>query len=421
VRLKRLLADLLWKRTERLLFQMGLVPKHYRVAFEELTQKHEDLAQAHHRLFLHLEETLAVKELEYSRLLQGFQALEKEFATFRLLMDRSLRPALMATLPPTKLNLDEISGWFGAHRSGWTYAMSGFSAYQNNPEGVILEPFLEKRFCWHPDPKRLGQPYLRDWIGFLHCPPEEPEYFPRASPATLVALPSFQESLPYCRGLFVLSDYLRDYLMRAPIWPTPEPAFPISTLWFPTEPVSLHFSMERFRQNSRPQVLQIGAWLRNMASFYRVGCAEQLTKTFLVARLSYVEQALEQQRMQMGISEQELSTVQELEFQDNLQYDVLLSENLVFLDLIDASGNNLVIECIERNTPLIVRRLPAVVEYLGADYPGFFTDLDEAGELLSNPQLWEAMHLYLCQMDKSRFRLDTFVKAFFASEVYQSL
>ena len=299
--------------------------------------------------------------------------------------------------------------------------MSGLFEYENNPKGVILEPFVEKRFGWHPDPARLNQPYSRDWVGFVHCPPEEPDYFPKASPATVFATAAFQASLPYCRGIFVLSDYLRDYLLSASIWNGTTPSFPISTLRFPSEPVNLHFSMERFQANPRPRILQIGSWLRNMASFYRVRCSTQLEKAFLVVRLEYVESALEAQKSLLGIRESEVSSVRELEFQDNHSYDVLLSENLVFLDLLDASGNNLVIECIERNTPLVIRRLPAVVEYLGEGYPGYFDDLDRAGELLSNPDCWRAMHEYLCQMDKTRFRLDFFLESIFASEVYRGL
>ena len=36
------------------------------------------------------------------------------------------------------------------------------------------------------------------------------------------------------------------------------------------------------------------------------------------------------------------------------EYDKLLSENIIFVELYDSSANNLVIECIARNTPILI-------------------------------------------------------------------
>ena len=43
------------------------------------------------------------------------------------------------------------------------------------------------------------------------------------------------------------------------------------------------------------------------------------------------------------------------------RYDCLLSENVVTIELFDASANNVIVECIARNTPIVVNRHPAVV------------------------------------------------------------
>ena len=56
----------------------------------------------------------------------------------------------------------------------------------------------------------------------------------------------------------------------------------------------------------------------------------------------------------------------------NQEYDNLLTENIVFINLIDASAVNTLIECMVRNTPIIINRHPVVVELLGENYPLYY-------------------------------------------------
>ena len=70
------------------------------------------------------------------------------------------------------------------------------------------------------------------------------------------------------------------------------------------------------------------------------------------------------------------------------------------MGLYDTSANNAVVECIARNTPILINRLPASEEYLGKDYPFFFNDIDHASSLLYDlDKVYEA-HIYLKNMDK---------------------
>jgi hypothetical protein len=72
------------------------------------------------------------------------------------------------------------------------------------------------------------------------------------------------------------------------------------------------------------------------------------------------------------------------------EYDKLLSENIVFIDLFDAAANNTVLECILRRTPIIINKLPGTRYYLGDDYPLFFDNIDEVPELLTIENLRKA-------------------------------
>jgi hypothetical protein len=82
------------------------------------------------------------------------------------------------------------------------------------------------------------------------------------------------------------------------------------------------------------------------------------------------------------------------------RYDALLAENVVAIELFDASANNIVIECMARNTPILVNRQPAAVEYLSEGYPLYFSDPEEIPELLTHERVIAA-HEYLANLEKS--------------------
>jgi hypothetical protein len=105
----------------------------------------------------------------------------------------------------------------------------------------------------------------------------------------------------------------------------------------------------------------------------------------------------------------------------NAEYDRLLSENIVFVDLVDAVANNTVVECIARNTPVLVNPLPNVVDYLGPDYPFYFRSLEEAASKAEDYRLLQAAHQYLVEMPKEWLKGETFCKELEASALYRSL
>lgn len=112
-----------------------------------------------------------------------------------------------------------------------------------------------------------------------------------------------------------------------------------------------------------------------------------------------------------------IKSVDYIEYLDNDSYDVLMTENIIFINLVDASAVNTVIECIVRSTPIIVNKHPAVVELLGEKYPLYFKNdnkyLDiEINNILSNDKLIRNAHNYLKSMDKNSFYINTFVNEF---------
>jgi hypothetical protein len=73
---------------------------------------------------------------------------------------------------------------------------------------------------------------------------------------------------------------------------------------------------------------------------------------------------------------------------------------------------NTVLECLVRNTPLVINRHPAVEEILGKGYPGFYDGADNlvgAMALLSDIKQISRMHTYIKGLDKRRYTLENFM------------
>jgi hypothetical protein len=104
----------------------------------------------------------------------------------------------------------------------------------------------------------------------------------------------------------------------------------------------------------------------------------------------------------------------------NESYDDILSQNIVLFDFYDISASNLLVECIVRNTPIVVRHHPAVVEYLGSGYPLYFDDLSEVDDLITEQNIKKSFE-YLINVDKSKFTIDKFLSEFMNSNIVNEL
>jgi hypothetical protein len=300
------------------------------------------------------------------------------------------------------------------HRSGWGYAMSALRGLHRR-SGVILDGFVENSFSWHKDSCLASGiiPYIKPWIGFIHNPPNMPEWFGdgHSSNSTIFSQREWMISLDNCKGLFTLSKYHRDALNRV------FPDLPIEALKHPTETPEKKFNWKIFNGNPDKLLLQVGWWLRKPFSLYQIK-APGFTKCILETGNPWQHLMKTHLEIPPGI---DWRSVNQLNFQKNEDYDDLLSMNIVFLDLIDSSANNAIIECIVRNTPIVVNRLAPVVEYLGEDYPLYYENFEEADKKLSDLNVLKDAHEYLIEMDKSDLTREAFLHSFANSEIYQSL
>ena len=94
--------------------------------------------------------------------------------------------------------------------------------------------------------------------------------------------------------------------------------------------------------------------------------------------------------------------------------------NIIYINLVDASAVNTVIECIVRATPIIVNKHPAIVELLGETYPLYFTSKNddynsinlEINNMLKTDRLIRRAHYYLKRQNLNKFKITTFINNF---------
>jgi hypothetical protein len=94
----------------------------------------------------------------------------------------------------------------------------------------------------------------------------------------------------------------------------------------------------------------------------------------------------------------------------NDDYRRFVRQSIIVLDMWAAVANNAVLECMALQVPCLIRKLSGPVEYLGEDYPLFFTSFDELQQLMDNEdelrtKMWDAHH-YLKALDTSNYTVE---------------
>lgn len=293
---------------------------------------------------------------------------------------------------------DQIS--FDHHNGGWSYALKSLNKV-SGVNGVRLECFLDKNFCWINSRKEIIQ---EDWVGILHNPIEAPQwYLNQVRNKQITKSSSFIKSLENCKGLYVFSNYekkiLFDHINKT------KQDININVLRHPVSKSENKWSIENF--NSDKKIIHVGWWLRDIQSFYRL---ETNIRKIRIKLNNSIESKINQ------IFKLNSDSVIEIDNLDENEYDEILCNSVVFINLIDSVVNNTVLECIERNTPILINRNSSVEEYIGKDYPLFYENISDIKNLMTESKLIEA-NLHLKKINLSR----DLGKQIQQSEIYKSI
>lgn len=296
------------------------------------------------------------------------------------------------------------------HRGGWKSILDSQinnKLYKNN-SNVIFFDMIERYFLWNTKYVCSSK-----WCGVIHCTPKTPNYQKKLNIEFLFNNKNFLLSLKNCLFIISLSKYITNFLKIE--FKKLNINIKIFTL---KHPVYINqkipkFSLDNFNNNNDKYLISIGRQLRKVTSIYRLKINNYknlwLTGT---KNINSLNKLFKNEIEYLNLDQSNFNDVIRKYTDTFEEYDDYLSKNIVFIDLFDASANNALLECIIRNTPVIIKKIEAVVEYLGKDYPLYFNNLEEVPELINNKNI-ENAYYYLENMNKDDISIDYFNKKVF--------
>lgn len=338
----------------------------------------------------------------------------------------------------------QFKGSYGKHRSGWAFVMNSLKPRGNNPHGLVFSSFIERDFGWGFSNELMRIMMFRGWVGIAHAPHNYPKFIANIVnqyPKKYVNDKKLRMIWKKCKGIFTLSEYLADE------WRKLIPNAKVSVLKHPTEFTDIRFSMDKFLMNQDRSIIQVGYWLRKMTSILKLNTQSDISKSIITPEIdkniphiakilnACIKNEMNEPKYHFTFNNSDFEknnakfkklcekyNTKLLPRMSNYSYDILLSQNIVFFDFYDISASNLLVECIVRQTPILIRRHPATIEYLGENYPFFFDNIEQASLMATDMELINRTHEYMkTEIDVHQFTAENFVSSFFTSDLYNQI
>lgn len=359
-------------------------------------------------------------EKDYVKLTNFLENYNHENKLFSFNSDGHVRITNFENNKNGKFNLNEQTVFY-THRCGWAFAINSIKNLHSD-EGIQFEGFLERTFSWekYKNIRENTIPLKHPWVGVIHNPMlVENNKSDLFSTTKLFNSIVFQKSLETCKGLYVLSNDLKEKIKDK------VGNVPVEFYYHPTETPNCVFTMEKFQRNSDKKIISIGSWARKFISIFLLNVPSNLKKAMIEPSGLTTEKFksfLDREKIELNSAVDVKNSIEMLGYQDSKTYDELLSENIMFMDFYDISASNLIIECIVRDTPVLVKKHKAVIDYLGEDYPFYFETVQEASEKLNDKTLIEKTYNYLIKLKtKKCLTGDYFLNSIRKGKIYNSL
>lgn len=288
-----------------------------------------------------------------------------------------------------------VKSHIGQHNN-WATAEASLIAKLESEKPITFVSFCENYIY------NFNKPITSDWIGIIHDPHDTHKFY---KDKNFIKNAHFVASLPHCKGLYCMSNQLKECVEKEL-----KPSFFVDILYHPISPKSLvEWNYDKF--NKSRKIYQIGNWLRAQHCIFQLSASGYNKHILPFTRETYKNLQYFLKRDNITLSLDERKSVTKVLRIDDSKYDLIFEDCIVFLYLYSSTCNNVIMECIKANTPLLINRLPAIEAYLGVDYPFFYNTLEEASEMLKDDKLIKKTNEYLCNLDKSKFDINNMINS----------
>jgi len=297
------------------------------------------------------------------------------------------------------------------HRGGWKsiiqYGLNYNIITDNFLEfpNIILEDCCESNFCWNDNSHSINN----KWIGITHFTNNVPKIWENCHIDNILNNNNFIRSLGNCAGIIVLSNYMKEYLSKFIIFKN----IPIYSLKHPIDQIINKFDINKFLNFNKFNIVLLGQQLRNYSDIFKIN-SSIINKKIWLSGIKNKENSehklctdLFYNKIISNLKEfSEIKKTLQTPYLSNFEeYDKIITSSIILIPLYNASANNSVLEIIQTNTPAFITRLPSTEEYLGKNYPMFYTNINEVNNILNDRELFNKKyiecHNYLKNMDKS--------------------
>lgn len=281
------------------------------------------------------------------------------------------------------------------HQHGWNDVLKLMHDHLHQPSGApaFLDDFVDISFGDNIRDK--GIPYRHPWVGFIHHPFHIPTPLGvLKSAGVMMAQPEFVQSMAHCRALITFSEDNARYIEKLIAHPPISRPVPVFVLRHPTAVDVPKFDPAAFEEAR--EINCVGFWLRRLHTF-------AMLRTSLKKRYVLASHRAEERRAQLA--KETAGLPQDFEVAEHLpaeEYDRALTRGIGFADYHACVASNTILEHRARCTPILVNPLPAIVEYLGEDYPLYYRCLAEAESKLNDLRLLRRAHEYLCGLSQDQ-------------------
>ena len=180
-------------------------------------------------------------------------------------------------------------------------------------------------------------------------------------------------------------------------------------------PISTHkWSFEDYKKTENPGIIQVEIYQRCINAIFMLPSKGMKKILLHSSKHKRLDNFLNNERKYLGneFRKPQINTV-EVRYEKNILLENWYNGNIFFLHLYDATIDWVVLKCIADNVPILINHLPSIHEYLGNDYPMYYSNYYEACEKANNAQIIYNTHIYL----KERCKLETFTSKNFFKEL----